>query len=385
MNETDFKTLCGLFLSIMVCFGVMGNIISFVTWRKGKRCKHLPGAIYLSALAVSDNLILLTSGVKYCIELLFAINLWNLSTVACKLLHTTWHLFFLISTWIVVSLTLQRTIAVCRKLKRAAPSEKREMAVVLFFFVVFLLINLPFTFGAKMMVGDVGTQTRADLTMYMNKSLDLPLNLTRGEHHTYWGRGNNTGVTAEMTCQADPSSFYFKYETQYHNWFIDFGLLFVAPVTILIVCNVILLVKICRRNSALDGIDCQQYGKSSRTVSGPLTARVIALSVVQCISVGPFSVLALIPGMLPDAQAVDTVQFVNRLFIGLALVWYLNNSVNFVLYSLFGKAFREDCIDVICGYEKPSHPTSSSSLASSSAVARHSELSLTESVSNKKY
>ena len=69
------------------------------------------------------------------------------------------------------------------------------------------------------------------------------------------------------------------------------------------------------------------------------------LSLVQCVSVGPFSIAALIAGAVPDIKAVDTVHL-DQLFEILVIVWYLNNCVNFILYSLFGKAFRRDCADL---------------------------------------
>lgn len=350
MNEEDFKTLCGLILTLMVCFGLIGNTISFITWRKGPRCKTFPGSVYLCALAVSDNLILLTSGVKYVIELLFTTNLWNLGIVPCKLFHTTWHLFFLVSTWIVVSLTIERTIAVRRPLKRRASetSKKRELMVVLFYCCVFLLINLPFTIGATMRTGSISqgsnspTETTSELAIEKR-------NISVSEEIDMKSNASSPRNTEEKTCQADPSSFYFKYENEYHNWFIDFTLLFSAPLLILTVCNTIILITLCRRKTVLVGTDSQQHCKSSQSLSGSLTARVIALSIVQCISVGPYSVAALIPGVLPDTQAVDTLQFINRMFIIFALIWYLNNCANFILYSMFGQAFRQDCINAVFG------------------------------------
>ncbi|MEW8547529.1 MAG: 7 transmembrane receptor [Candidatus Thiodiazotropha sp.] len=381
MDETAFKTLCGLILSLMICFGVVGNSISFLTWMKGKRCRHLPGSTYLSALAVSDNLILCTSGVKYAIELLFTINLWNLNEGACKLLHTTWHLFFLMSTWIVVSLTIERTIAVVQPLKRAIrTSKKRELLMVLFYFVAFLLINLPFTVGAKMLESSILSEWNDDSTTYTNATFDLSLNVNVSN-----SGAPQSEVTAVKTCQADPDSFYFKYEDEYHNWFIDFVLLFSAPVLILTVCNVMILVTLCRQKTPLEGTESRQYGKSSRSVSGPLTARVIALSAVQCISVGPFSVAALIPGVLPNVQAVDTIQFIDRMFIIMALIWYLNNCVNFVLYSLFGKAFRQDCIDVLCGQSGRRGLGDTSNSLHDSGKHSKSDHTLSESSMNKKY
>ena len=51
---------------------------------------------------------------------------------------------------------------------------------------------------------------------------------------------------------------------------------------------------------------------SESGVSSVMTIRVMLLSFVQCISVGPWSVVALIPGVLPEIKAVDTVTVCGR-------------------------------------------------------------------------
>lgn len=336
MEDKEFKLLCGSILFVMVCFGTVGNIVSAVTWRRGKRCKTFPGALYLTALAISDTLVLCTAGAKYAIELIFQINLWDLNEVFCKLFHTTWHFFFLVSTWIVVSLTVERTLAVCQPLKSASrKSRKREFIVICILSLLFLLTNLPFTFGARLI------PTAKTSSMELNNMTNTT-SIVSGDKG-----GKNITVAAEIICQAEPGSFYYKYENAFHNWFIDFGLLFSVPVGVLTLCNIVMLVTLCRRNRSI--IMNLQQSQKHRTemVPGSMTARVVALSLVQCISVGPFSVAALIPGVLPEIKAVDTVKFIDRLLIVLVLIWYLNNCVNFILYSLFGKTFRQDCADIL--------------------------------------
>ena len=334
MEDTDFKILCGLILSLMICFGVIGNITSFITWRHGKRCSQFRGAIYLSALAISDTLVLGTSGIKYAIELLFKVNLWNLNETFCKLFHTTWHFFFLVSTWIVVAVTIERAEAVCRPLKAAVrTSKKREVIVIAIYAVAFLLINIPFTIGAVLV-----TENALDETPRSNTTGSLQ-------------KPNWTADVQDKSCQADPTSFYFKYDNEYHNWFIDFVLLFIAPGLILIICNAIILVALCRRKSSFVG---NQTNKDVG-VSGSMTARIIALSLIQLISVGPFSIAAVVPGVFEDQKAVDSVKYRDWMFICLALIWYLNNCVNFVLYSIFGRTFRRDCLELFCSVHSPSH------------------------------
>ena len=132
MVDKYFNQLCGSVLSVMISLSIVGNIVSFITWRTGNYCKNCPGATYLTALAFSDTCILCTAGMKYAIQLLFAINLWDLNEVSCRVFYTTWHFFFLISTWIVVSLTIERTMAVCRPLRAAIWNRKKHEMIVVF-------------------------------------------------------------------------------------------------------------------------------------------------------------------------------------------------------------------------------------------------------------
>ena len=312
----------------MVCFGTAGNIISLITWRVGRRCKNFAGATYLTALALSDTCVLCTSGLKSSIELLFQINIWHLHEILCKLLHTTWHFFFLVSTWIIVSLTVERTIAVCQPLKTVSRSnKKREIIVVCIYAFVFLLINLPFTIGAKVL--PVKSATIKNSNISLNSS-----------ENSEW---KGISVVPELKCQAEPSSFYFKYENEYHNWFIDFGLLFSAPIAILTACNVIILVFVKRTNATLQRLPSRCHNKQN---SSAMTARVVALCLTLTLSVGPYSIAALIPKVMSENKAVSTV-FNDRLMMVFLLIWYINNSVNFLLYSVFGKVFRRDCAEIL--------------------------------------
>ena len=334
MDDTEFKVLCGVILSLMVCFGIVGNVISLITWRVGRRCKNFPGATYLTALALSDTLVLCTSGIKSTIELIFQINIWHLNLAFCKVLHTTWHFFFLVSTWIIVSLTVERTVAVCQPLKSFGLwSKKRETIVVCVLTIFCFVVNLPFTVGAQILP----THSASSNENHSIDSETVNMSLNLSENFEEW----NTTMIFKEKCQADPASFYFKYETEYHNWFIDFVLLFSAPISILAVCNVIILVMVKRTNPILKKLRSQCLNKQDH--SSAMTARVVALCLTLGVSVGPFSIAAVIPNFMLDNKAVSMISN-DRLRTVFVLIWFINNSVNFILYSVLGKAFRYDCV-----------------------------------------
>ena len=127
--------------------------------------------------------------------------------------------------------------------------------------------------------------------------------------------------------------FTINMKTNFITGLLIVSSLFSAPVGILTLCNAIILGIMCRRRHSIVFKQSRSAG-SENGVSSVMTIRVMLLSFVQCVSVGPWSVAALIPGVLPEIKAVDTV-FVDRIFTVLVLIWYLNNCVNYILYSLF--------------------------------------------------
>ena len=48
-----------VFLALLIVFGIVGNILSFVTWSRGQRCSELPISAYFKPLAIVDTCILL--------------------------------------------------------------------------------------------------------------------------------------------------------------------------------------------------------------------------------------------------------------------------------------------------------------------------------------
>lgn len=342
MDIKEFKLVCGLILFFIIVVGIIGNALSLIIWSNGKRCKTLPGSIYLIALAVSDNFVLCLTATYYAVEFVFDIHLTNLNLFLCKFLNTTWHFTLLVSTWIVVCLTVERVIAVRWPLKASRWTNKKQSVIVITAVVIITFLpNLPWTIGNVLLPANHNAQknlygTTFQVESNFNASQDEPEN------------NGTKDVSAEddkLTCQSDPASFIFRYETEWHKWFIDFGLLYSVPLLIITTCNVLILTTVCRRHNRLTTRDSQSHSKKRHTVSQAMTARVVAISFVHCLSVGPYSIAVLIPEFI---QNVNKITYITCLFIIFTFIWYINHAVNFVLYSLFGTAFRKDCYRLFC-------------------------------------
>lgn len=123
-------------------------------------------------------------------------------------------------------------------------------------------------------------------------------------------------------------------------------MLFSVPLGIITTSNIILLVTVCHQNSQMKTPDSRRSSGTRTSASGPMTARVVAIGLVHFLAVGPFSIAVLIPEFIQNIQKDGTII---RLDVVFTCFWFVNHGVNFVLYSLFGTAFRRDCYDFFCG------------------------------------
>ena len=110
MNTFDFCS--GLILFLIIIFGIVGNALSFVVWSKGRRCKKLPGGIYLRALAVSDTTALAIPALNEAINLVSQFNPRTELGFFCKLEIVGRHFGLLVSSWIIVCFTIERTVVI---------------------------------------------------------------------------------------------------------------------------------------------------------------------------------------------------------------------------------------------------------------------------------
>ena len=318
MASRDFDVGIGLCLAFLICFGVTGNIISFLVWSKGRRCKNQPGGLYLRALAITDSVVLCISATDKATGLLFEMRPRNLNILFCKVETTTLHFGLIASTWIVVCFTAERTIAMCR-LKSSAmwTSKKTSISVILLIIIVSFLLNIPYAVGCKLLIKSDGKYSHTSVVTSDMEAFSDSDNITQ----TF------------IYCGADPRSFIFVHEKEYHFWFLDFVLIFIIPTIIITVCNITLLCVIAFRQK-----DVQIKRTSYR--SG-LTARAVAVSLVHCISSAPFSVAVLVPGFIENAY-IREIEHYYYVGIIVSFLAFVNHGSNFILYSFFGTDFRRD-------------------------------------------
>ena len=377
----------GLILFIIIVLGVAGNGISMLVWIKGRRCRKSPCAIFLRALSVSDTFALCIPALNEAVGLIVGAYPNHQNIIICKTEVFGRHFGLLVSSWIIVFFSIERTLSVLQPLKQRWWDNKRNSAkLICGIFIFVFVLNILYAFVYDIVPVEYShnrslaptTNADTDNVLSQNRSINSEnfdrrrqdhnvkteckkrsFNLSALEGDTdianvgaknvslddttdIWEirdamtiTENNTRKGAE--CGSNPI-FFFSFYNWYHIWLMDFALIFVLPFTIITACNVtVIYFIVCLRK------DLSSAMGSRRALA--VTKRAIAVSVMHCITTGPFSVFVLIPGLAEKAFGVKySTEF--YLLTGVMIFAYLNHGINYILYSVFGSDFRRDCVEL---------------------------------------
>lgn len=362
MNAIDFCS--GLILFIIIIFGIVGNALSFLVWTKGRRCRKLPGGVYLRALAVSDTTALLIPALNEAVSLVSQFNPKEDNDFCCKLEIVGRHFGLLVSSWIIVCFSVERTFVIFRPhLSTGLVSKTGTIIMMTVIFVVNFMLNLPFGLVHKVVQIPEIQEVQSVVPSTMENASSL------SENFSFETATIITGY--RQMCTADRASF-FSYLNWYHIWFMDWVLIFIIPFTAITGCNLLVLyLVVVRKNTA--------HSKQGQRIKS-VTMRAVTISIMHCITTGPFSISVLIPGYFSRALRVKYSQeyYINRVCLILA---FLNHAMNFVLYSFFGTEFRRDCAEIVLKRSSAVHPADQS--VRPSGMTNDDETPVGDSLQNK--
>ena len=327
-----FDLFCGTLIFLIIGCGIFGNVLSFLVWTKGRRCKKLPGGVHLRALAVSDTIALLIPAFNEAITLVSPLNTKDENDFLCKIEMVGRHYGLMVSTWIVVSFTLERTVAIFRTtVTTNLVNMKGTIALMIIIFMVGFIMNLPYgiVFEITQVVETNSSVLDTSHPLYLNHSEEL---------------GNDSTIHLEFVtfitsfkrkCSADKASL-FHFENWYHIWLMDVFLIFIIPFTLMTGSNLVVVYFLVNRKTSL----VSKLDSKIRAV----TIRAVAISVMHCLASGSFTMSTLFPEFLDKAFNVKHSSEYYGYHITLLLA-YINHAVNFLLYSFLGTDFRRDCSD----------------------------------------
>ena len=379
MDTELLTTVVGWILFLVILLGTVGNILSFIVWTKGERCKIYSASVYLSFLSITDTMVLLSTS-YFAIRFVTKSNFrLNFTGIACRLIPGVHglliHFSMIMSLYTVMCVALERLVAVRWPLKAALLTSRRKLLSILLIIAIFsFALNIPWLFAYKekpfettpvynlsKSTPEVESVTQESVALFNNVSA-----ITKGHNDTNIEKNNNQtsstnirrhsvvdndtettiGVTISTDlsneCHYDPGSFL---ETEWHVWFVDFVVLFSIPITVTTICNLILVTTIIRERKRLYSFDSSCSSDLKTVSSGSMTARILAVCIVHCITVGLGSIANIIPDFQDNIGQVDWITLADNAF---TCLWFMNNGCNFILYSVFGTAFRRDFKSLFC-------------------------------------
>ncbi|XP_053395768.1 neuromedin-U receptor 2-like [Mercenaria mercenaria] len=300
---------------IFIALGTMGNLLTIVVLMRSKS-RVSSTAIYLSALAVSDLLVLWTGLLRQWINYMFDIDVRHLSVAGCKIHIFTVYFATQCSSWLLVAVTSERFVGVWlpHKVKRGCTP---RIAIVTISVIVgcLMLLNVHWLYGMGVKV-----------IVYNNVTYEFKCNSIYDHYYDFLG---------------------FKWP-----W-IDLCFFSLGPFTVLLIGNISIIVRVLISKHKTrtqiaplnGGVGAKKSDKTSQ-----LTAMLVVLNVVFFVCTIPISIY-----LIGEPHWLKTLETYHDLAV-LRLWWaivntfmYLNNTINFILYFLSGSRFRQEVKSLFCG------------------------------------
>ena len=307
----------------LIIFGLVGNSLVFVVLTKSSM-RQTTCSIYLRFLAVFDSLVLCVNLVRNWIFHITDYDFRDYSAAVCKI-HT-WATYWTsyISAWLLVSVTVERCVSVWFPHKVKTFCTKRKTYIIIIAIILIMaLINAHYLYG-------------------------LGVVIDTAENFTYCG-------------SIYDGHFYF--DTFIWPW-VDLCIYSLLPSTILSVCNISIIFKVISSNRRIIS-DSSVSGNSTHNGSltfrryqqSSLTAMMLTTSIIYVVCTTPFCIHVIYYANLTvelleysQEDAVDEL-----LWAAVNMLQFTNNSINFILYCVSGKRFRDELKGICCRREQR-HP-----------------------------
>jgi hypothetical protein len=280
--------------SVLLFFGILGNVLSLIVWTNGPRCKVLSCVLYFKILALSDIFVLISYNASVFLRELYIFTNCKLDTLRLLLEQIGPQ----ISPWIIVTLSVERTISIMFPLKCSRKPSK---------------IRTWISFGCILIILAI--------------------------LHCLWMiRIKNSGITL-AGCGDIMTKSELNIIVQLNLW-----VLAILPFSFIMVCNILILIQMFQMRKLKAAT-----GRGRRTeVFATFTILTVVTGLLHCVSV--------IPTMLDSIASYQRYVYVyNFLQIELGqmfpdIFWnyfprtmiLFNNSLNFYVYCLAGRDFRKD-------------------------------------------
>ncbi|XP_045194441.2 probable G-protein coupled receptor 139 [Mercenaria mercenaria] len=290
---------------ILLIIGTLGNLFSFFILLKN--VKKASTYSYLSVLALMDLLVLYIGLFRLWLGQ-FMIDVEDFNNIICKLVKFLGYFSSDTSVWLIVAVTIERTIVVMFPLKASrlcnARNARISIAALLSFFCV---INCHFLWSVQL------------------------------QHFSY----NDTIIA---TCQAKP--VYTRLIEDIWPW-VDAGIYSFVPFSIILILNSFIIKNVISAKKKRDVLRQHSSLSSKQTQHRPegemskkITFMLLVVSFAFLVTTLPMVIVLIYTSFAEDTEgdyALTRRKLINTIA---EMLMYTNHSINFFLYCATGKKFR---------------------------------------------
>ena len=335
---------------IIMTWGITGNILSIIIlFRLARRSSITSTTLYLTALALSDIMILLCGPLRNWINQIWEKDVRYYSEASCKSQLFFTYFSIHLSSWLLVAITMERVISVVFPHKVRTRCTPRIATIII---VVILIVIGGFSLIHPIIQGLVTSRSGTQCT-------------PRTEEYT-------------------------EFRDNIYVW-MDFCLSLGAPFLFLLIGNIIIIIQLTQSKRTQSRMNASRgEGKRSGRDTRSLSILLISLSAIFLLTMTPVNVFAIAYRYKfeeikkikdPYKQWYDFQYLLYQQAI-VNLVGYTNASFNFILYVLTGSKFRKELVDMFrCKLPKALRTTSNT--PTSSTVTKQSSLTTSNTFSQK--
>ena len=302
---------------ILVLVGTIGNTLSFIVMSR-KRMTSSSTLVYFRAIAIADTGVLWTGHFTQWFRVVTGISIALLHSWTCKMYYFLLFSFGDMAIWFILAVTVDRLIAVAFPLR------------------VKLLCNIKKAY--------VTVSSLALLAFAKNSHLLFTRGAQYGDDHNQSTITNNCGW---------PNQDFEYFEKFIRPWIGLVAYAFV-PITLIFIFNVVIVVMLLKHNrmKAKKEMTTTSRQPSDAKLSS-MTAMFLSVSIVLLVLLIPsISIYVSIPYWAEDPESQATLSLV--LAITDTLV-HTDHSINFFLYCLTGRKFREEFVSMLCRKKEEAH------------------------------
>lgn len=315
---------------IIIILGTFGNIMSFIILSRKQMRKHSTYT-YLAVLSITDLFVLCVGLLKIWVEEFTGYSIQAQHDWSCRTFVVLLYTASDYSVWLIIAVTVERWIAVCRPLK--APSlcnQRKAVKTIVAILIILMAINLHFlwTLGVKSYP-------------YGDETFD----------------------------KCDPGKGFELLVKEVWPW-IDACIYSFLPLGIILTLNSLIIrqvVKSKRSRCDLSGNHALRSRKATKLnpdrnrnpqdSSFKLTVMLLSISFAFLITTLPRNSMLIANAFLGNPKDYGEVARRTMLQALTELLMYLNHSMNFYLYCATGEKFRHQLVCLFSGRKSQSpHP-----------------------------